>query len=88
MVFCNHCGEENPNNSGFCSSCGRPLKKRSKSNIIGDTVERPTVEIDAKFDKEKITKKYDYYFMQDVLFLREISHFNLTGRNRKLSIIL
>lgn len=34
-MFCNSCGQKNPDNSNFCSKCGAPLNQEESQASIG-----------------------------------------------------
>lgn len=44
-MFCNYCGTSNPDDSNFCSKCGKALNKQCSTGSPATTEEIYTVEI-------------------------------------------
>lgn len=74
MVCCNQCGEENPENSVFCSNCGHKLKE-SKENTGGKEVLQEMVYVRWNLNKgNKIgTRLYQkiLYFTDQNIYIGE-----------------
>ena len=49
MVFCNHCGKENPDQARFCFHCGKPLVIEKTDSVIQQDVSLSTSETYAGF---------------------------------------
>lgn len=42
-MFCNHCGQKNPDDGNFCSKCGKPLNCSEAQNIKSSNTYTVTV---------------------------------------------